>query len=201
MAAVEPCFAAAVNAGAALPLPRRNFIAELTARTQPALQESCKHVCNAAAVSARDPYGEEAYWEARYKQGEAVLYEWLVTWEDLKKCLSNRIAQQSRVLHAGCGNSALGVEVYQVGLAQRGVVNTDVSAAVIEQMELRFAAVQGVSWLVQDVTAMNHADASFDVVLDKVRAATCVLMTCLALKAALHRASTISATFQCVDSS
>jgi Methyltransferase domain len=136
-------------------------------------------VCNAAAVSARDPYGEEAYWEARYKQGEAVLYEWLVTWEDLKQCLSSRIAQQSRVLHAGCGNSALGVDVYQAGLAQRGVVNTDVSAAVIAQMEQRFAAVQGVSWLVQDVTAMHHADASYDIVLDKVRANVLVVLTCL----------------------
>ncbi|KAG5179699.1 S-adenosyl-L-methionine-dependent methyltransferase [Tribonema minus] len=144
---------------------RNLLLAELQARLTTALVASEAHVCQSPRPQ-RDAYGSECYWEERYQRQDG-LFEWLVTWEDLRDALLSRVAPAARVLHVGCGNSALGVRLAAAGRGGGGVVNVDVSATVVAQMRARFAHARGVTWDACDATATPYGDGAFDVVLDK----------------------------------
>ncbi|KAM4861394.1 eEF1A lysine and N-terminal methyltransferase isoform 2-T2 [Thomomys bottae] len=70
------------------------------------------------------------------------------------------------VLVIGCGNSELSEQLYDVGY--QDIVNIDISEVVIKQMKERNASRRPrMSFLKMDMTQMEFADASFQVVLDK----------------------------------
>jgi EEF1A lysine methyltransferase 4 len=109
-------------------------------------------------------YGSSEYWEARYANREEN-FEWLLDWADMRVPLEALLSSSMRVLHIGCGNSTIGVNILADNLAAE-VVNVDISPTVIEQMAVHHAE-PGCLWEVQDVTGMSYTDSSFDAVLDK----------------------------------
>uniref|UniRef100_A0A673U721 eEF1A lysine and N-terminal methyltransferase n=1 Tax=Suricata suricatta TaxID=37032 RepID=A0A673U721_SURSU len=71
-----------------------------------------------------------------------------------------------QVLVIGCGNSELSEQLYDVGY--QDIVNIDISEVAIKQMKERNASRRPqMSFLKMDMTQMEFADASFQVVLDK----------------------------------
>lgn len=66
---------------------------------------------------------------------------------------------------AGCGNSALSHDLYQLGYTD--VTSIDFSPACIAAMRARYAHCPGLRWAVMDIRALAFPDASFDVVLEK----------------------------------
>lgn len=67
--------------------------------------------------------------------------------------------------HAGCGNSALSHDLYELGYTD--VTSIDYSPACIAAMRARYACCPGLHWAVMDIRALAFPDATFDVVLEK----------------------------------
>lgn len=74
--------------------------------------------------------------------------------------------KEDRFLHCGCGNSSLPFDLYKRGYLDQTAV--DYSASVIFRMRERCVEERlEIRFLEGDVTAMEFADGSFDVVVDK----------------------------------
>ncbi len=102
------------------------------------------------------------HWDKIFLQEEAPEPdEWFVPYAALAEWFGGR--GRLRVLVAGCGRSALGVELWRLG---HHVVNLDISEVAIEQMRERHPECV---WVVGDVTNMTGLvrDGCFDVVVDK----------------------------------
>lgn len=135
-------------------------------------------------ASTKIPYVEPSYWEERYRaDGPAGgNFEWLLTWRELEAALAPELERLEaklpgvRALHPGCGNSTLGDDLRQAGYAPGGLLNTDISITVIEQMR---AQLPESVWEVDDCLDMavarqwvgNSGDSAgvgqFDIVVDK----------------------------------
>jgi 2-polyprenyl-3-methyl-5-hydroxy-6-metoxy-1,4-benzoquinol methylase len=116
--------------------------------------------------STRDNYGSAEYWEERYAK-EDTLFDWLLGWKELGPVLTPRIDQSAKIMHIGCGNSTMGMDLHESGYGRtKSIVNTDIAPTVIDQMKKRYTT-EGLEWVVDDATAMQFADASFDVLIDK----------------------------------
>ena len=57
------------------------------------------------------------------------IFEWYVRWSVLKEPLSKLIRPEHRLLHVGCGSSALGEDMYRDGFVDAH--NVDCSATII----------------------------------------------------------------------
>lgn len=112
-------------------------------------------------------------WEEKYtEEGDSAdsSYEWFMAFDSLQPILTALVSRNARVLHIGCGNSNLGVDLHLHGMAARGVVNTDISPTVIRQMSDKWGKIlspKRMKWLVDDVLCMDLGPATFDCVVDK----------------------------------
>ncbi|CAJ1396157.1 unnamed protein product [Effrenium voratum] len=90
--------------------------------------------------------------------------EWLLTWRCIAPIFEKYCGQRKRwrILHAGCGNSALTDEMHEAGY--ECITSIDNSATAIEQMK---AAHCEMEWHCMDATAMSFRDRHFDVVIEK----------------------------------
>ena len=143
-------------------------------------------------------YSSASYWEERYtsefsptgetsnghplKDAEKVqidkTFEWLVSFsksgamrDALLKYLDiniNDCGTRRNLLHVGCGNSVLGVEIKNQFPNNVNVTNVDVSPTVITEMQKRYP--QHI-WEVADASKRPESNhkyiGSFDIVLDK----------------------------------
>ena len=77
----------------------------------------------------------------------------------------------ARTLVLGCGNSPFSAELHAAGF--RDIVNMDISDYVIEAMREKHAAqnggayCEGMTWEVDDATAMKFGDGTFEQIVDK----------------------------------
>ncbi|KAJ2330860.1 hypothetical protein GGI00_003513, partial [Coemansia sp. RSA 2681] len=111
-------------------------------------------------------YGTKEYWQQRYRQEEAVTFDWFKTYKDLEPLLSKHIdSKDVRILMLGCGNSTLSSDMYDDGY--QNIVNVDYSDVVIEQMRQRSQQQVRMTWEVMDVRALKLDDGSVDVAIDK----------------------------------
>eukprot|EP00397_Hematodinium_sp_SG-2012_P067185 GEMP01103270.1.p1 GENE.GEMP01103270.1~~GEMP01103270.1.p1 ORF type:complete len:215 (+),score=33.02 GEMP01103270.1:70-714(+) len=108
-----------------------------------------------------------AYWNAAYKRGDyGKTYEWLQTYAVLKRFLLPHGRVGEAVLHLGCGNSTLGVELYNDVKGKWGTIfNVDISPAVVHSMKCYEDA--GLVWDVQDGRRMRYKDGYFGFCFDK----------------------------------
>jgi hypothetical protein len=123
-------------------------------------------------------FDKRSYWEDRYVQEHEPFFDWYV---DFPQCLAfilPLVAKDSNILIVGCGNSSLGIHVFEFNTMTRGlqvyaqgfrnVVNMDFSPTVIERMKALTADCHGMQWLTLDVTDMPRRMAGcFDLVIDK----------------------------------
>eukprot|EP00906_Rhabdomonas_costata_P003340 RCo005105 len=122
-------------------------------------------------------YESRRYWDNRYKAGASQ--DWYATYADLQDYLGPLLGQTSQqpqgscsaahssILVLGCGNSALGADLYSAG--HRQVTNVDYSPEVIAQMRVQYGeAMPEMRWLVRDCTRrMGLRAASFSLAIDK----------------------------------
>ncbi|KAK4520938.1 uncharacterized protein ATC70_006821 [Mucor velutinosus] len=77
------------------------------------------------------PFHEKEYWKNRFEKEKH--FEWLVTWDDIKKEFEPYLNKDEDVLHLGCGNSELAFDLADSGY--KTVVNVDYAENVIEYMK------------------------------------------------------------------
>lgn len=137
-------------------------------------------------------YAEPEYWDGYYNQtGGAETYDWYVPggWRsqidfqdvtdvasgdvasgpqhgELGDILRPFLAEQSKILMLGCGNSEMSEQMYTAGF--RNIVNVDISRKLLESLRERLARrMPEMQWVYANASELSFADHSFDVVLDK----------------------------------
>lgn len=91
--------------------------------------------CASLSKKRNSAYGTQEYWDERYaKEAPDATFDWLKKYEDLKSYIHQFVPDSSkRVLHLGCGNSTLPIDMYDDGYEQQ--VNLDYSPVVIEKQQ------------------------------------------------------------------
>lgn len=117
--------------------------------------------------SSKSSYQSAEYWNSRYVKAGATLFDWYVDFEGLRALIEEHCALEGPVLNLGCGNSSLGIDLFDTGFQH--VTNMDISDVLIAQMRERYSEKKyaSVAWDAMDAQALGYADASFDLVLDK----------------------------------
>ncbi|ORZ26161.1 hypothetical protein BCR42DRAFT_341719 [Absidia repens] len=77
------------------------------------------------------PFDSKEYWEDRFAQEEP--FDWLLTWDSIQLFLQPYLSSKEHILHLGCGNSLLALQMADCGY--KNIVNVDYSANVIEKMK------------------------------------------------------------------
>ncbi|CAN6234754.1 unnamed protein product [Urochloa humidicola] len=113
-------------------------------------------------------------------RGTGDSFEWYAEWPSLRAPLLALLGDRAAAADAGagagspapeilvpaCGSSALSERLYDAGF--RRITNVDFSRVVVADMLRRHARSRPeMRWRVMDMTAMQFADGSFDVILDK----------------------------------
>lgn len=148
-----------------------NLFAELKSKVT--VTEAAEEVNESNSIK-RDPYGDPKYWEERYVNGEEKeLFEWLLSWHELEAYITPELKKCGgdigTILHPGCGNSTLGTDMRKAGYGLKGILNTDISPTVIENMNKLYGL--ECIYLVDDALNMINANNSdfkpFNAVVDK----------------------------------
>ncbi|CAO3599745.1 unnamed protein product [Absidia cylindrospora] len=77
------------------------------------------------------PFDSKEYWDDKFTQEEP--FDWLLTWDSIQPFLQPYLSSKEPILHLGCGNSLLALQMANCGY--RNIVNVDYSANVIEKMK------------------------------------------------------------------
>lgn len=110
------------------------------------------------------------YWNQKYseeeEEGKKDVYEWYRNWQQLEPWFRPHLSRpQARILHLGCGNSALTADLHALGFTHQ--TSIDFSDVVIRAMEVKYKDLN-VVWRVMDVRQMDGLpDNSFDTAVDK----------------------------------
>jgi len=139
-----------------------SFLAELQRKVPKAEALAVVENSDNGGTATRTPYAQPEYWEERYQTDgpTGANFEWLLTWAELRTSLAPELEQlgaraaETRILHPGCGNSTLGVDLKQDGFGRGGILNTDISSTVIHQMRAQFP---DSTWEVDDCLDMAVA--------------------------------------------
>lgn len=92
-------------------------------------------------------YSGLSYWDTRYTTEEE--FEWCKGFQDFRHLIEKHVNPSDRILVLGCGNSRLGVDLYEAGYTK--VMNVDYSSVVIERMAAKFSNMPGLEWRVMDM--------------------------------------------------
>nr|CRX79111.1 hypothetical protein ls5930a1_00147 [Leucosporidium scottii] len=113
-------------------------------------------------------YGTQEYWDERYaREAPDATFDWLKKYEDMKPYIHQFVPDRSkRILHLGCGNSTLPIDMYDDGYEQQA--NLDYSSVVIEKQQALHGEVRPkMTWCTGDIRKLPFEDGSFDVCIDK----------------------------------
>ncbi|KAI7726748.1 hypothetical protein M8C21_026653 [Ambrosia artemisiifolia] len=132
-------------------------------------QKKAQQHQQAELLSTLDDFTSKENWDKFFSiRGTDDTFEWYAEWPQLRHLLLTEINGQTEVqiLVPGCGNSRLSEQLYDEGF--RCITNIDFSKVVIGDMLKRNVRSRPVMrWRVMDMTCMQFADKSFDIVLDK----------------------------------
>jgi len=112
--------------------------------------------CNAS-------YKDVEYWDSRYKVEQR--YDWLADYGGVKHLLEDKLKKfkkDAKILHLGCGNSSLPLDLYKDGWTN--ITNIDISEVVVDRMKEQH---RQMDWITMDMTNMTFSDDTFDIVLEK----------------------------------
>eukprot|EP00928_Gymnodinium_smaydae_P079287 TRINITY_DN63255_c0_g1_i1.p1 TRINITY_DN63255_c0_g1~~TRINITY_DN63255_c0_g1_i1.p1 ORF type:complete len:227 (+),score=45.52 TRINITY_DN63255_c0_g1_i1:57-683(+) len=109
-------------------------------------------------------YGKAEYWEERYTR-DPEPFDWYQRWAGLKDTLIEYVRPAHAILMLGAGNSRLSEEMFEEGY--QTITNIDISSVVVKAMQEKYRDKPGMSYSQMDGRAMELADGSFDIVLDK----------------------------------
>lgn len=90
-------------------------------------------------------------------------FEWFKGYDQLSNELEKFISKDASVLHLGCGNSHLSIQMYDEGWLNQ--TNLDYSTIVIENMSREFPHIK---WICGDIFSMDsYLNKKYDVAIDK----------------------------------
>lgn len=122
--------------------------------------------------AALTDFRQESYWDQFFKASQGRAFEWYGEWAAMpglfRELLGLRPERRPplEILVPGCGNSRLSAALYDAGFHK--IVNVDFNKRVVaEMLRLNVRARPLMRWQVMDITKMQFAGNSFDVVLDK----------------------------------
>ncbi|KAL9115610.1 MAG: hypothetical protein Q9187_007235 [Circinaria calcarea] len=126
-----------------------------------------------AGAKTLEELASAEYWDARYSSTAESTYEWFKSYNNLKPFFSRHLPAAKdenranvRLLHLGCGNSTLPMDLVLLGYDEQ--VCVDFSAVVIANMASRYSAEKAIDWRVMDVRHMvEFRDEEFEVAIDK----------------------------------
>ncbi|KAF8066419.1 EEF1AKMT4 [Scenedesmus sp. PABB004] len=147
--------------------PQQQALLEVKQEPQEAPAGALQPAAAEVAASQTAPaYGDASYWDARYAR-EPTCFDWYQTWEGLAPVLNAHFKQRDRLLHIGVGTSQLQADMVREG-GYACIVNTDISAVAVAQMQALHSALPQLTYRVSDARSMpEFDDASFDGLLDK----------------------------------
>ena len=105
-------------------------------------------------------YKDMEYWDQRYENDTSESFDWFKSFKDLP-ILTELIKKTDKILHVGCGNSTLPVDMHQYGF--KNIINLDYSKVLIQKMSQKYPEL---NWVEGDIFNLE-AFKDFDVVLDK----------------------------------
>ena len=108
-------------------------------------------------------YKDLAYWNERFAVEEN--YEWLADYSDIRTLLLpilQKVGSKAKILQLGCGNSTLANALYIDGFED--VTSIDISDVCVEKNKKNFPHLK---FIKMDMTTLEFADSTFDVVLEK----------------------------------
>ncbi|KAJ9629368.1 hypothetical protein H2203_001741 [Taxawa tesnikishii (nom. ined.)] len=121
-------------------------------------------------MPSEDPNAELSraeYWDKRYSDN-APSYDWLRNFDTVKPFLTKHLPPASsapKIVHMGNGNSTLPASLLSLpDSSYTSQTAIDFSPVVIANMS---AAHPGIEWRVMDIRALEFANGSFDVCIDK----------------------------------
>lgn len=115
---------------------------------------------------SHEEFGQQTYWNTFFTKRGKKAFEWYGEYPELCGHLHKYIKPKDDVLMIGCGNSALSMDLYDVGY--RSIANIDISQVAIRQMiDLNKTQRPDMVFEQMDATAMSYPDDKFSVVLDK----------------------------------
>ncbi|GBG81413.1 hypothetical protein CBR_g32089 [Chara braunii] len=121
------------------------------------------------SLESHDYFRSKDFWDTFFVKRKEKPFEWYGEWPVLKELISKTCKagdDGDDILAVGCGNSELSAEMYDHGLTK--ITNIDFSKVCIMQMLTKHVRLRPkMRWLVMDMTKMQFADGSFDVVIDK----------------------------------
>lgn len=92
-------------------------------------------------------------------------YEWFKGYDQLGDELEKYISKDASILHLGCGNSHLSIQMYNQGWLDQ--TNVDYSSIVIENMSREFENTC-IKWICGDIFSMDSfLENKYDVAIDK----------------------------------
>jgi ubiquinone/menaquinone biosynthesis C-methylase UbiE len=109
-------------------------------------------------------YGKPDYWDERYTR-DPEQFDWYQRWAGLKDTFNQFVQPHHSVLMVGAGNSRLSEEMYEDGYQK--ITNIDISSVVVRAMSEKYRDKPGMSYATMDSRAIDMADQSFNVVIDK----------------------------------
>ena len=110
-----------------------------------------------------EQYGQLEYWDNRYKSEK--FFEWFnKPFHSLP--LTPYLLPSHQILHLGCGNSKLGIDMYHSGY--KYITNVDYSSIVIDNMKKEYS-LEGMNWDCVDIFELvkHYPKNTFDVAIDK----------------------------------
>jgi len=110
-------------------------------------------------------YGKPEYWDERYSK-DTEPFDWYQRYDGIKSTLDRYVQPTHKVLMVGAGNSRLSQELYDHAQV-KNITNIDISEVCINRMKTDHEDKQEMQWQKMDVTKLEFADGTFDVVLDK----------------------------------
>merc|ERR1712178_225131 len=110
-------------------------------------------------------YGKPEYWDERYSK-DTEPFDWYQRYDGIKSTMDRYVQPTHKVLMVGAGNSRLSQELYDHAQV-KNITNIDISEVCINRMKTDHEDKQEMQWQKMDVTKLEFADGTFDVVLDK----------------------------------
>jgi len=109
-------------------------------------------------------FNEKQYWETFFAKRGTEAFEWYGEYPQLCQVLDKYVKTKDNILVAGCGNSTLSADMWNVGY--RSMVSVDISEVVIRQMQQKFGPL-GMTFTQMDLLKLEYPDKAFTCVLDK----------------------------------
>ena len=113
-------------------------------------------------------YGNPSYWDERYSARSNESFDWYQSYDMLKPYLKPLLSSNVdfEVLIPGCGNSSIGVEMFQDGY--QNITCVDSSTVVVQQMQERYHNIESLEFIPANCCRLEFVPENcFDFILDK----------------------------------